>query len=90
MQRRPAGTVKELTMKRLAFAVGVIALAVAASAPAFADYAVVRLDNGWCKVWWDSGATPWGVGWTKIAINLPDWLAATAALDSARSQGVCQ
>jgi hypothetical protein len=48
------------------------------------------LQDGWCKVWWDSGATPWGVGWTKIAVGLPDWLAASAALDSARSQGVCR
>ncbi len=77
-------------MKRLTLAIGLLAFAVAAATPAYADYAVVRFDNGWCKVWWDSGATPWGAGWTKIAIGLPDWLAASAALDSARSQGACQ
>jgi hypothetical protein len=81
-------------MKRLAFAVGVAALGAtalgfAATTPARADYAVVRLDNGWCKIWWDSGATPWGVGWSKIAIGLPDWLSAEATLDTARSQGTC-
>ena len=33
--------------------------------------------------------SPWGTGWTKIAVGLPDWLAASAALDTARSQGAC-
>ena len=77
-------------MKRLAFAIGVLALGFAATSPARADYAVVRLQDGWCKVWCDSAATPWGDEWTKIAIGLPDWLAASAALTSARSQGVCR
>jgi len=77
-------------MKRLAFAIGVLALGFAAASPARADYAVVRLQDGWCKVWWDSAATPWGDEWTKIAIGLPDWLAASATLTSARSQGVCR
>lgn len=77
-------------MKRLVFAVGVLALGFAAATPARADYAVVHLQDGWCKVWWDSGATPWGDGWAKFAIGLPDWLAASAALNNARSQGVCR
>lgn len=77
-------------MSKWVLAAGVLALGVAAAAPARADYAVVRLDDGWCKIWWDSGATPWGSGWTKIALNLPDWLSAHAALDTARSQGVCR
>ena len=85
-----AGTVTELTMKRLAFAVAILAVGFAASTPARADFAVVQMEDGWCKVWWDSGATPWGAGWTKIAVGLPDWLAASAALNSARSQGVCR
>ena len=77
-------------MKRLAFAVGVFALGLPASTPARADFAVVQLENGWCKVWWDSASTPWGNDWTKIAVGLPDWLAASAVLDNARSQGVCR
>jgi hypothetical protein len=76
--------------KRVALAVGVLAFALAASSPARADYAVVQLQDGWCKIWWDSSDTPWGVGWRKIAIGLPDWLTADAALDTARSQGVCR
>jgi hypothetical protein len=77
-------------MKRLAFAVGVLALGLAASSPARADYAVVRLPDGWCKIWWDSSDNPWGAGWTKIAFNLPDWTAAASALEGARSQGACR
>jgi hypothetical protein len=79
-------------MKRVAFAVAAAALAlgIVGSRPAHADFAIVQLDDGWCKIWWDSASTPWGVGWTKIALGLPDWVAASAALDSARSQGICR
>jgi hypothetical protein len=56
-------------MKRLAFAVAVLAIGLAVS-PARADYALVRFEDGWCRVWWDSAGTPWGVGWTKIAIGI--------------------
>jgi hypothetical protein len=80
----------EWIMNRLTLALGILAFGLAAATPARADYAVVQLRDGWCKIWWDSGATPWGDGWTKIAFGLPDWLAASAALDSARSQRVCQ
>ena len=77
-------------IKRSACAVGLLALAVTVSSSARADYAVVQLQDGWCRIWWDSSATPWGVGWSKIAVGLPDWLSAHAALDTARSQGVCR
>jgi hypothetical protein len=71
-------------------AVAALALGVVASTPARADFAVVQFQDGWCKIRWDSASTPWGVGWTKIVFGLPDWLAASAALDSARSQGICR
>ncbi len=77
-------------MKQLAFAVGLLAVALAASTPARADYALVQFDDGYCRIWWDSADTPWGTGWTKIAVGLPDHLAAQAALDSAIAQRVCQ
>ncbi len=81
-------------MKRLTFVVAVLVVAVLAigftMSPARADYALVRFDDGWCRIWWDSGGTPWGVGWTKIAFGMPDWFAASAALYSARSQGACR
>ena len=76
-------------MKRSAFALAVLAIGLAVS-PARADYALVRFEDGWCRIWWDSAGTPWGAGWTKIAIGMPDWLIASAALSTARSQGVCR
>ena len=77
-------------MKRLAFAIGLLAIGFAAATPARADYALVRFEDGWCRIWWDSAGTPWGVGWTKIAVGMPDWLTASAALGNARVQGVCR
>jgi hypothetical protein len=80
---------KEFVMKRLACAIGLFTLAVVASSPARADYALVQFGDGYCRIWWDSADTPWGVGWTKIVVGLPDHFAARAALDSAIAQGVC-
>jgi hypothetical protein len=80
---------QERTMKSLALAIGMLSLVLAASSTARADYAVVQFDDGYCRIWWDSVDTPWGVGWTKIAVGLPDNLAAQAALDNAIAQQVC-
>jgi hypothetical protein len=76
-------------MKRLAFAIGILAIGLTVS-PARADFAVVRFEDGFCRVWWDSAGTPWGVGWTKLALGMPDWPTAWAALDGARAQGACR
>jgi hypothetical protein len=86
-----AGEVQqELTMKRLAFATSLCAFALLMAAPARADYAVVQFEDGWCQVWWDSAATPWGTTWRKLVIGLPTWSAAHAALADARAQAVCR
>jgi hypothetical protein len=77
-------------MKQVIFITMLLAIAVTAATPARADYALVRFEDGWCRIWWDSVGTPWGVGWTKIAVGMPDWLSASAALNNARSQGVCR
>lgn len=78
-------------MNRLAFATGLLALTLgfAAATPARADFAVVQFASGHCQIWWDSGANPWGDGWKKIVVGLPDWTAARTALFSARSQALC-
>jgi hypothetical protein len=76
-------------MKRLAFAVGVLALGFAAATPARADYAVVKFELGFCRIWWDGGATPWGSSWTKIA-SAPDFSGAWAAQDAAVKSGKCK
>ncbi len=76
-------------MKRLALATAVLALGIAASSAARADFAVVQFGDGYCRIWQDSGADPWGADWKKIVVGLPDWSAASAALDSERAQAVC-
>ena len=77
-------------MNRLAFAVCLLIAGLAASKPARADFAVVRFAEGFCKIWWDSADNPWGSGWTKIALGLPDYLTAQVALANARAQGTCR
>ena len=77
-------------MSRLAFAVCLLIAGLTASTPARADFAVVRFADGFCKIWWDSADNPWGSGWTKIALGLPDYLTAQAALANARAQGTCR
>ena len=76
-------------MKALIFAVGALVLSLAASFPARADFTVIRFGSGYCQIWWDSTATPWGAGWTKIAVGLPNADAAHAVLRRAVAYGVC-
>jgi len=77
-------------MKKFALAIGFLTVALAASTPARADYAVVQYRDGRCEIWQDSASNPWGAGWTKIAIGLPDYPAAQTAIDGAFAQGVCR
>ena len=81
---------RERSMKHLAFALGLLAVGFVATTPAHADYAVVQFGDGFCQVWWDSSGTPWGIGWTKLAVGLPDPEAAHMILDRAATQGVCR
>jgi len=77
-------------MKRFfAVAASLSALGFAVSSPAQADYAVVKFDHGYCRIWRDSGATPWGNSWTKIATS-PDFEGAWAAKDAAIKNGTCR
>jgi hypothetical protein len=48
-------------MKRLVFAVGVLALGAAALTPARADFAVIRFKDGHCQAWMDSKMGPWSL-----------------------------
>jgi hypothetical protein len=76
-------------MKRLAFAVGVLAFGFAAATPARADFAVMKFELGFCRIWWDTGAKPWGAGWTMVA-NAPDFQSAWAAQNAAVKKGKCK
>ncbi len=82
--------VKRLALTTGVLATGALALASAAATPARADFAVIKFDSGYCQIWWDSAATPWGAGWSKIALGLPDADAARAVLDNAVAQNVCR
>jgi len=77
-------------MKRLTAAACTLALGLMASTAARADFAVIRFADGYCQIWWDSAATPWGVGWSKIAMGLPTNDAARAVLDNAVLQNICR
>jgi hypothetical protein len=57
-------------MKRVVLAMGVLALGIAATVPARADFAVVKFkDTGYCRAYYDHTAKPWGntqVLWVKV------------------------
>jgi len=79
-------------MKRMtfaAFAIGVLTLGFAAATPARADFAVVKFELGFCRIWWQSSAAPWGAGWTKVAAA-PDFTSAWAAQSGLVKKGVCK
>ena len=69
-------------MKRFAFAVGVLTLAFAVVTPGRADWAVMKFQLGYCRIWWDTGAKPWVIGWSKVAMA-PTREAAQGAQDGA-------
>jgi hypothetical protein len=81
---------RQLSWKELVMAAFLFVVGIAAASPALADYAVVQFDDGFCRVWWDSAGNPWGTGWTKLAIGLPNYGVAEAVLDEARMQGACR
>jgi hypothetical protein len=89
IQKFLGGHNREQTMKRFAFAIGVVTLGLAATTPARADYALVRWDDGYCRIWWEASATPWGDGWAKIA-TAPDYPTASDALNQAVQAGTCR
>lgn len=45
-------------MKRLAFVISLLLLGFSAVIPARADYAVIRFNSGYCRVWTDTAFGP--------------------------------
>jgi hypothetical protein len=76
-------------MKRLAFVVSVLALGFAAATPARADFAVVKFEWGYCRIWWGTSATPWGSSY-KILATAPDFMGAWEAQAEAVKKGECK
>ncbi len=65
-------------MKRVAFAIGILALGFAAATPARADFAVIKFKDGVCRAWNESRVGPWSPGAKYLAVGLPTWDAAVA------------
>jgi hypothetical protein len=73
-------------MKKVVFAIGVLALGVAAAVPARADFAVVKWGSGYCRVWHDSTVSPWGgkfVAWRYRAHDHWHWAHRSAKWEKA-------
>jgi hypothetical protein len=67
-------------MKRLVFAMSVVAAGFALSSPARADFAVIKFkDTGACRAWYDHTAKPWGA-YQVLWVSTPGW-------DVAQSKG---
>jgi hypothetical protein len=49
---------KGFVMKRLMFAVGALALGLVATAPAHADYAIVKFNSGYCRIYDNTAWAP--------------------------------
>jgi hypothetical protein len=63
-------------MKRIAFAIGVLALGFAAATPARADFAIVKFkDTGACRAWYNTAVKPWG-NTQVLWVSEPNWDAA--------------
>ena len=77
-------------MKKLAFAIGVLALGFAASIPARADFAVVKFkDTGVCRAWYDHAAKPWG-HYQVLWVSEPSWAVAQTKGEYAMKHKWCK
>lgn len=65
-------------MKRLAFAIGILAVGFAVSTPASADFAVIRWKDWSCQAWNMSKVGPWSPGAKYLWVGLPTWNSAVA------------
>jgi len=60
-------------MKRVAFAVTALALGLAATTAARADFAVVKFPDKSCRAWADHKAMPARPGWKYLWVSVPSW-----------------
>ena len=45
-------------MKKILFAIGTLALGLTATAPAHADFAIVKFNSGYCRIWTNTTVAP--------------------------------
>jgi hypothetical protein len=77
-------------MKHIAFAIGALALGLAATTPARADFAVIKFkDTGACRAWYDHTAKPWGTS-QVLWVSTASWDAAQSKGSWAMKRGWCK
>ncbi len=45
-------------MRKILFAIGTLALSLTATAPAHADFAIVKFNSGYCRIWDNTAVAP--------------------------------
>jgi hypothetical protein len=77
-------------MKRLVFAVSVLAAGLALSSSARADFAVIKFkDTGACRAWYDHAAKPWG-NYQVLWVSTSGWDAAQSKSGYAMKHHWCK
>ena len=85
-----------MTMKRLALAIGLLALGFTATAPAHADFAIVKFNSGYCRIWGDTAMAPpdgtfvWWVWGYHRYYRLPTLAVAEHKLHTAVARHLCR
>jgi hypothetical protein len=85
-----------MSIKRLAFAVGALALGLTATAPAYADYAIVKFNCGYCRIWTNTVVAPpdgtfvWFVWGYHRYNRLPTLAIAEHKLHTVVARGLCR
>jgi len=86
---------RAMTLKRLALVIGVLALGFTATAPAHADFAIVKFNSGYCRIWPDTAVAPpdgtfiWWVWGYHRYYRLPTLAVAEQKLHTAVARHLC-
>ena len=85
-----------MTMKRLALAISVLALGFTATAPAHADFAIVKFNSGYCRIWPGTSVAPpdgtfvWWVWGRHRYYRLPTLAVAEDKLHTVVARNLCR
>jgi hypothetical protein len=79
-------------MSRCLLALSALAIALATTSPARADYTLIRWVSGDCKIWHEDvgNQRPWGNEWLVLASGLPTYDYAWQVLREEIALGNCQ
>ena len=83
-------------MKKILFAIGTLALGLTAAAPAHADYAIVKFNSGYCRIWTNTVVAPpdgtfvWFVWGYHRYNRLPTLAIAEHKLHTVVARGLCR